>query len=837
VLERIFRDVMELQSSKHKTPTEDIENSKSSDNTKSTIVIDGRVFSTDAHDRGMGRYVKFLIQTIVRAGYEICLILYKGSRFKKNDPVLILCKNFEHIDIHPEEFDEEDIHDCSYAIEVILSNNKAAVFVDATPFLFPMRFDITECPVIALAYDLIPLRHPSKYNLHTPSASTELYENALRRLIKADCLITISNYSKEVISQYLGIDKNRIQVIYPCLEEEYLHEPSTEYKSLDFFAILGSHFSKNPQFALELFKELRDVKKFTYKISVSTAEQLSILKEEYPSLTKGLSIKASIGEREKVFAQAHSKVVFHLSCDEGFGIPLLEALFKCTRVFCCDIRINHEILEKSGGKIEKIAYLVAAQTRKNDLAEISDFIDSPEDPETLVLFNNIRNSFISHWTIEAPKVLKGAIKIACEEHRGFSKGIVAKMVSNTPGDFCGVADYAYSIPLGTEKNMLIYTTDISGRKMHALENVRLKSHLCFLRDLKHPTATIFHLAISERLWFGVELLRLYGSSKDAAIIHDHIYLHGLYDLYYHHNKINDFLNNYFVDCDSDLKINIAREKYISFEDFKSATARYSSAWLRRTKVKLISHLTEAAESELKQLSHTNIPSDKQFVDMGIEDRISRIALRTRTIWRAQNNITALDLLVGVFGSVTSNKWISEIASAVSKAAEELQKTSTQNQVRMHFIICGKIHEREIFDKAETCFKSNGLNTLFHYENPINDQIFDGLLTASDIVILCRKQDRGQLSHILPRSLSLGRLLLTNSSSGYRMISSDCIFDDLDFENNLIEKLCYFARNPEMLKAVSHFNRRLFLEEHLISHCFEKICLTTTPKKEPIHEIQ
>ncbi len=788
---------------------------------KSTIVVDGRVFSSDAHDRGMGRYVKFLMETIASLGFDICLILYKNSRLKKNDPLRSSCKKIEHIDIDPAVYNEQDIHQSSYAIETIIKNWQATAFIDATPFFFPMRLDITECPVIAVAYDLIPLRHPEKY-FEATSVVVDLYHNGLRRLINADSVIAISNYSKKVVSDYLGIEKHLIGVIYPCLEKEYLRDPVTGHKSLDFFAILGGHFSKNPKFTLELSNQLNIPKKRAYKITVPTDSQLNALKTEFPLLTKQLVIHSSIEEWEKALNQAQAKVVFHLSRDEGFGIPLLEALFKHTRVVCSNIEINREILEKSENGNEKIALLVPTNEKECNVSEIAKFMDQPDTIENVRIFKKIKDYFIAHWTTEAPTVMKTLVEIASEKYKQFTKEIAAKMVCNMPSDFCGVADYAFSIPFGTQKNMLVYTADTSIKKMHGKKEVRLKSHLCFPKDQEIAVPTIFHLAVSQRLWFGIELLRIYGSTNDIVIVHDHIYLYGLYYFSFHYKKMTDFLNNYFVDSDSALRGKIHSIRYMNLDEFNNVTKGYSSAWLRRKQLKLISHLTQDSEKEHELFCNTTLLQDKKYVEIGINDRASPVLLRMREIWRAQKRLSKLDLLVGVFGSVTDNKYITEISSAVSKACKHMRTGANQDNLSIHFIICGVVHDRALFDHIVARFASLGLTDCFHYENPPSEEAFDAIMAATDIVISCRKQDRGQLSHIVPRALSLGRPMLTNSKSGYSMIRNDFIIDEEHFESNLLDKLCYFARNREDLKSISHFNRQLFLEKHNITHFFEKI---------------
>lgn len=797
---------------------------------KLMIVVNGCVFSSDAHDRGMGRYVRFIIQTIAVSGFKICLILYKNSRLVEDDPLKSFLSKIEYIDIDPAVYSEQDIHINSFEIETIIRKNNGFAFIDATPFFLPMRLDITQCAVVAIAYDLIPMKYPNDYLQH--QIVHDIYCNGLRRLTNADHILAISNQAKEDLFHYLGIKKERIEVIYPSLNKNYLTHQCIEKKSKDFFSIVGGHCSKNPKFALELFNRLNILKNRNFLICVPTKSQLNSLQIEFPQLIKPLLLHSNLKEEDKISYQAQANIVFHLSKEEGFGIPLLEALFMHSKVVCCDITVNREILEKGGKEWDQIALLISTQIEDVNIPKISDFFDKPMPNENFQYFENIKNYFLFHWETEALEIIKNVIKQAHKNHNMFLGNVVAKMACNLPANFCGVADYAYSIPHGTKKNMLIYTADLTTKEVSGLETVRIKSHLCFSGDLETDVPTIFHLAVSERLWFGIELIRLYGTSKDIVILHDHVYLYGLYHLYLYYKDLSQFLEDYFIDSDASLRDLLSKTKKMNFDKFQLTLKEYKSAWLRQKKVQLISHLTEAAEKEYALYSNKTSSFDKKYIEIGIDDRASPLILRIGTSWRIQKGFSNSDFLVGVFGSVTDNKLLFEIASAVSSANKIIQSKCIN--LNIHFIICGIVCDLPLFQRMKDLFYNQGLQSLFHYENPQSDQAFDGVISAMNLVISCRKQNRGQLSHIIPRALSLGKPILTNAKSGYTMIRRDFIIDNEEFENRLAEKLCHLFQNREPLESVSEYNRQLFLEKHHITHFFDQII---TKQSGAFHEIQ
>ncbi len=751
--------------------------------TNNVIAVDGRVFSSGAHDRGMGRYVSLIIEVLVDAGYDVALILYENSQLADKSKIYDVCASVQHIPLNIEKYDEQDIHHSSAQLETLLDSINAALYIDATPFIPPMRYDLTVCPTIAIAYDLIPLRYQKYYFDSSMQVPADFYRNGLRRLISADHIIAISEFAKNNVTRYLGVKEESVSCLYPNLDDAY-YDKNILSKNNEIFSIVGSHYSKNPENALSTISALNMKHNIKCKITVPTDSQYADFLSKYPQLLKNLKILTAISEEKKICYQAESKCVMHLSLEEGFGIPLLEALFLNTKVICYDIPINREILSVCGDE-NSIALFLSPEDKTHDYDSMITFIQTPLTKKSAQAFTKIKDFFITHWTKDAKAIIKSAICHASLQYKQKIENIKLTMQANMPGNFCGVADYAASIPCAIPGNMIIYTGDTKVCKLYKNDNVIIKSHSCFCLDSKMKLPSIYHLAVSTTLWFGLENLRVYGNNRDIVIIHDHSYLYGIYHLYYYHRSVSQFIEYYFIGDDLRFALKIPKVRLLSYKEFQEVTRNFQHIWLRKTGAQFITHLTDEAEKAFQDFSQSlSKILDAKHCPMGINERLTVQTKRRSKAWKIKNGIYKNDILIGVFGSVTDNKLLDEVASAVSAVCLKNKKPGS----RIFFLVAGIVHCQETFKKISDSFSSNGLADIFIYNNPKDEIDFDALILAADISFVCRKQYRGQLSHIIPRALCLGSLIITNQSSGYSMLSKKFIIPDEDFINHSIKKL-------------------------------------------------
>jgi hypothetical protein len=110
-------------------------------------LVDGRVFSTQAHDRGMGRYVVHILELLGGLNFDITLLLFRDCHLDA-DSSLLRGVNIRFANYSPEKFyvdessREKETHGFSHYLTRLIAAGHYDVYIDATPFLGPCRLDI-----------------------------------------------------------------------------------------------------------------------------------------------------------------------------------------------------------------------------------------------------------------------------------------------------------------------------------------------------------------------------------------------------------------------------------------------------------------------------------------------------------------------------------------------------------------------------------------------------------------------------------------------------------------------------------------------------------------------
>ena len=310
--------------------------------------------------------------------------------------------------------------------------------------------------------------------------------------------------------------------------------------------------------------------------------------------------------------------------------------------------------------------------------------------------------------------------------------------------------------------------------------------------------------------------------NDIVIVHDHNYLYAIYYLHYHRQTLSQFTKHYLIGTDEKYASKIPKVSLLDSDEFEKTMKGYQHLWLRKLKVKIVSHLTAEAKALFESHSESALSKtfDLHYYDMGIDERLTVQAVRRSRRWRIANGIQKNDMVIAVFGSVTSNKLLVQITSAVLAVCLKNEKP----EARLFFLVAGAVRCHATFIKIKSCFESKGLASCLIYQNPEDEMNFDALILAADIVFVCRKQNRGQLSHIIPRALCLGSLILTNQSSGFSMISDEFILPDDNFEDNAMRKIESILDGQIDVQSEKIKNRELYVSRFNISEMIRNFLL-------------
>ena len=442
------------------------------------VLVDGRVFSTSAYDRGMGLYVRHIIELLEADGHDITLLIFCNCCLERHDPLLSKhAVRFAAYDPEKPAIGQDarstERHEFTAYLSALIAADNYHAYVDATPFLAPTRLDVFGCAVVAVCYDFIPLRHPEYYLVG--EIAREVYYNGLARLAKADTVICISRTVRDEAAKYLGIDDSRLAVIYPSLATDYTQPRLTSVlpsvNAPYIFSVLGSHKSKNPERSVKIYRQILSWGRFEIRVNAPKQDQRDLMTTLW-QFPEAVHITASIPHAEKVSLQAHSALIAHLSLEEGFGIPLLEALFLERKVIVLDIPINREIIGAANAPNDGAVFRLPADAEAIDIASLEAFIKTVPDN---AFYESIRSAFTTHWT-DSVTVMRSALLAAEAAHSIWAQNVAFKVFSSIPGTSCGVADYSIGYLRSAKSEVALFFSEGDPENVWHLRNVKLFSY-------------------------------------------------------------------------------------------------------------------------------------------------------------------------------------------------------------------------------------------------------------------------------------------------------------------------------------------------------------------------
>lgn len=225
----------------------------------------------------------------------------------------------------------------SYGMLSQLKNDEIDIFHGLSNEL-PVGLSKNGIKSVVSIHDLIFIRYPKLY----PAFDRNMYRIKFKTACeKADCIIAISEQTKADIIQYFGIPTEKIKVVYqgchPIFQKEIaetqLQKVKEKFSLPDQFAFnVGTiEERKNLMMVLKTMKNLKQLHLVAVGKPTAYSKQLeAYIKahqlEDRVHFLSGLQL-------EELAAMYRLATVFtYTSVFEGFGIPILEALYSGTPV-------------------------------------------------------------------------------------------------------------------------------------------------------------------------------------------------------------------------------------------------------------------------------------------------------------------------------------------------------------------------------------------------------------------------------------------------------------------------------------------------------------------------
>ncbi|MFH0969229.1 MAG: glycosyltransferase family 1 protein [Patescibacteria group bacterium] len=215
-----------------------------------------------------------------------------------------------------------------------------------------------------------------------------------KSLKRADKIIAVSEFTKNEIIKYYGINSDKIEVVYNAVSEDLAEGDYSGNESVDiknkynlpekFILYIGTmQPRKNIPFLIRSFAKIKE-KIPEIKLVLAGNKNAHNFDKRIDEEIKKLGIENEIifsgfvDEEDKAALFRLSEIFVYPSLYEGFGIPILEAMSRKVPVLASDIPVHREI----GG--EAALYF--------DISSIDDFSEKLYNSLT---DENLRNKLIS----------------------------------------------------------------------------------------------------------------------------------------------------------------------------------------------------------------------------------------------------------------------------------------------------------------------------------------------------------------------------------------------------------------------------------------------------------
>lgn len=240
----------------------------------------------------------------------------------------------------------------------------------------PIGVHKTGVKTIVTIHDLIFMRYPNLYSYFDRKIHYHKFKYAAN---KADLVVAISEQTKKDIINYLNINPEKIKVIYQgCapifkekLPEEFLEHIKIKYQLPNQF-ILNVGTIETRKNVLSVIKAIKEIDTQLVIIGKKTTYIKEINKYILENkLQKKVIFLENVELRELAAIYRMASIFIYPSIFEGFGIPIIEALYSKTPV----ITSKGGCFSEAGG--ENSIYIEAQNTEEIKV-QIEELLNNPE---------------------------------------------------------------------------------------------------------------------------------------------------------------------------------------------------------------------------------------------------------------------------------------------------------------------------------------------------------------------------------------------------------------------------------------------------------------------------
>jgi glycosyltransferase involved in cell wall biosynthesis len=328
---------------------------------KTRIIVDCQVLQTNDRMRGMGFYLKSLLENIAKdngaANFEwVFLVNPRLKSLAEEDAEIVGTFNGRILKaplLHMR--DREIFGDAApenrKILDKILETLLGDMQFERTVYFIPAMFSREVYPVypthstanLMLFYDLIPFLFNKQYFPGANGLASQDYCQRFSEFYKATQIATISQTTADDLSVYFGVDPTRIvSILGAAADRSGLRpaRPKIADKLKDGFVFMptGDDYRKNNIKAAQAFAALNTQEKLVVT-SNFTVESKRMLQEICPNIL----FTGAVSDSEYLWLFDNAKTVLSPTQYEGLGMPILEAVERGASITCSNIPVFAEI--------------------------------------------------------------------------------------------------------------------------------------------------------------------------------------------------------------------------------------------------------------------------------------------------------------------------------------------------------------------------------------------------------------------------------------------------------------------------------------------------------------
>ena len=284
---------------------------------------------------GLGNYSRDLVRVLATYFPEHHYFLYNPKKYKKT---LFVSNNTNVFEKNPVSKFNQKFKNIWRQKTVVkdLVKDKVTIFHGLSGEL-PSGLEKKGIKSVVTIHDLIFVRYPNLYSFFDRKIHFYKFKKAAER---ADLVIAISEQTKKDIISYLHIDANKIRVVYQGCQDVFKKKYSdsekkqvTEKFNLPETFVLNVGTIEERKNALTIVKAIKNLEVHLVLIGKQTDYTQKI--HQYISenkLENRVHFLKGLSSEELAITYQLASVFVYPSIFEGFGIPIIEALYSKTPV-------------------------------------------------------------------------------------------------------------------------------------------------------------------------------------------------------------------------------------------------------------------------------------------------------------------------------------------------------------------------------------------------------------------------------------------------------------------------------------------------------------------------